>query len=307
MTVAAVRRALAQVSQNRVVRAFLTDDGSTDGTARAVVALNGPVTVIPGDGSLYWAAGMELAERAAMASDPDYLLWLNDDTLLDADALERLLAVHEQHPDAIVVGATRDPDTGEVSYGGRRHVSRWHPQRFVKLESSDEVQRADTFNGNVVLVPRSVRDAVGPIDGRFPHSYADDDYGLRARSKGVPLLQAPGTIGECKGNEEGAVELRGPRAWRALQQPKGLPWRAQVRFLRRHGGRVWPLVFVGQQSKVLLGLRPVRVSRTSAHRVRFRPLTEAGSFDQDAATWHQSPNSCGSGSAHPSRTGRRRE
>lgn len=59
------------------------DDGSTDGTAEAIAAAYPDrVDIVPGDGDLYWAAAMALAERRAMRRSPDYLLWLNDDTTL---------------------------------------------------------------------------------------------------------------------------------------------------------------------------------------------------------------------------------
>lgn len=261
MTLKALGQLLVQVGADADVHFYVTDDGSTDGTAEELRRLPAALTLVRGDGHLYWAAGMAVAEQAAMNSNPDYLLWLNDDTFLDVDGLQRLLAVSEEFPEAIIVGATRDPDTGDVSYGGRRRISRWHPQRFERLPDCAEVQFADTINGNVVLVPRRVRAMVGPIDGRFPHAYADDDYGLRARKLGALLVQAPGTVAECRPNREEGPILRGPKAWKALQDPKGLPWRAQARFLHRHGGAVWWLSFAAQQLNLVVGLKPVRGGR----------------------------------------------
>lgn len=232
----------------------LCDDGSTDGTADAVAdAYPDRVEIVVGDGDLYWAAGMALAERRAVRRFPDYLLWLNDDTTLDPDALARLLALSRHSPGAIVVGATRDPGTGELTYGGRRRLSRWHVQRLERLPMAAEPQLADTFNGNVVLVPSAVREAVGPIDDRWPHSYADDDYGYRARERGVDILQAPGTVATCAANLPPPHGLRGVRAWRFDQQPKRSPWRAQVRFWRRHAGPGWQVMVAVQEVGRLLG------------------------------------------------------
>lgn len=248
-----------QVGYSGALRAFVVDDGSTDGTGDALASLNYDITILPGDGTLFWAAGMEMAERAALATTPDLVLWLNADTLLDADAMVRLMKQHMDDERAIVVGATRDPVTGEGTYGGRLRASSWHPQRFERLPIRDVVQKADTFNGNVVLVPRKAREVVGPIDGLFPHAYADDDYGLRAGRLGVPMVQVPGTVAACRANGPGTRVRRGPAAWRAMQSPKGLPFLAQARFLRRHGGPLWPLVLAGQQAALFLGLRAVNL------------------------------------------------
>lgn len=226
---------------------FLTDDGSTDGTAAAVLSIWTDATILRGDGSLYWAASMALAERAAMRCDPDFLLWLNDDTDLNFDAIRSLMRTSSHYPEAIVVGAVADPDTGNPTYGGRVRVDA-HPQRFRLLPRSDDVQPADTFNGNVVLIPRSARHRVGPLDGLFAHSYADDDYGLRATRASVQILQAPGIVGQCPRNPPAPPLPGGPwRRWRTLQEPKGLPWRSQVRYLRRHGDWRWPVRVVASQ------------------------------------------------------------
>lgn len=246
--------ALTRQHVDAIVEVHVVDDGSTDSTP-AILQEFSNVRVIRGSGSLYWASSMALAERSAMARDPDYLLWLNDDTVLDAGAIEHLLHASENHPRAIVVGATRDPVSGEPTYGARVRASNWHPQRLRRLPPSDQVQFADAFNGNVVLVPRRVRGVVGPIDGNFPHAYADDDYGLRARALGIDIVQAPGFVAECSANRRQAP-ARGLNAWRGMQQSKGLPWRAQVRFLRRHGPWWWPAVLVAQTVSRMLGRRP---------------------------------------------------
>ena len=233
------------------VRVYVTDDGSTDGTASAITDIDMPMTVIAGSGDLYWAAGMAIAERTAMRDEPDLLLWLNDDVTLESDGLARLLAVHEGAPGAIVVGSVRDPNTGAATYGGRVLKGR-HPQRFSIVPASDRIQRVDAFNGNVLLIPRCVRDAVGPVDGVFAHAYADDDYSLRALRLHVLVVAAPGTVGICSPNLTRLTSTSLRDAWKELQSPKGRPWRSQIRYLRRHGGLEWPLYLAWGYGKALI-------------------------------------------------------
>jgi GT2 family glycosyltransferase len=231
---------------------FLTDDGSTDGTAEMVRAIWPAATILEGTGKLYWAAGMAMAEQAAIKVGFDYLLWLNDDTVLDRDAIAKLLECSRRNPFAIVVGAVRCPSSKKITYGVRRRVD-WHPQRFALVGESAGDASGDTFNGNCVLISAAVRDEVGNIDGKFPHAYADDDYGLRASRVGIPVIQSAGTIGTCPANQLSARKVRGFwRRLRALESPKGLPWKAQVRFLRRHGGVLWPVILLGGYLKRLL-------------------------------------------------------
>jgi glycosyltransferase involved in cell wall biosynthesis len=233
------------------MRLYVTDDGSTDGTAAAISGTGIPARVIAGDGDLYWAAGMAMAERAAMDEDPDLLLWLNDDVTLDPDALARLMTVHEQAPEAIVVGNVRDQDTGLKTYGGRNRRG-GHPQRFLAAPSAAQIRPVSAFNGNVVLVPRGVRNVVGPIDGLFEHAYADDDYGIRASKLGVAMVCAAGTVGTCSPNPPRPGPSGVRAAWRELQTPTSMPWRSQVRYLRRHGGALWPAYLVWGYGKAIM-------------------------------------------------------
>lgn len=250
-TVRCLEALRAQALPGVELRVYLTDDGSTDGTPAAVAALDMPVRILAGGGDLFWAAGMAVAERAAMRDDPDLLLWLNDDVVLDPDGVARLLVVHEQMPEAIVVGDVRDPETGKKTYGGRMRRGH-HPQRFAHAPLTDRIQRVDAFNGNVVLIPHGVRSTVGPIDGRFAHAYADDDYSLRASKAGVAILCAAGTVGICSSNPEGPVPSGMRLAWKQLQSPRGRPWGSQIRYLRRHGGLLWPAYLAWGYGKAIL-------------------------------------------------------
>lgn len=225
-------------------RVFLTDDGSTDGTQGAVAERFPTAVVIQGTGSLFWAAAMRLAEDHASLEPADYFLWLNDDTVMDSDALRVMLSCSDGNPRAIIVAALRDPQSGEVTYGGRKRLGA-HPQRFALLGESSRPQFADTFNGNLVLVPRVCHADVGPIDGSFPHAYADDDYGLRATSKGIPIIQPPGTLGVCARNPVSAPPSSLRERWALIQSPKGTPFAAQARYLRRHGPWWWPVILFG--------------------------------------------------------------
>lgn len=133
-TVAAIAHLRAQsVASSVRLPVFLTDDGSSDGTATAVLERFDHVQILQGDGSLYWAAGMAKAEAAAMAHDPDYLLWLNDDTMMDPDALEVMLRISADSPKAMTVGS----DSYDVSWMGRGTCGSW-PRSHKTARASSE-------------------------------------------------------------------------------------------------------------------------------------------------------------------------
>ena len=184
-------------SANKV---FLFDDGSSDGTAEAVANKFPDVRTAKGDGSLFWAKGMRKAWEAAVAerNDWDGFLWLNDDTELNADALQKLLVANDG--EKIVVGDLAN-SKGEIVYG---------------------LRKGGLFTGNCVLVPRKVYERLGMICGDYSHAWADSDYAMMAKRFGIEVVSA-GVVGKAEGhpNRPGlkGLSLRGRIGM--LRNPKG--------------------------------------------------------------------------------------
>lgn len=235
---------------------YLVDDASTDGTAEAVRESFPDVHLIQGTGNLFWNGGMRVAFEAAQVEDPDYYLWLNDDTVLYPHALQALLEVAAQlskqkQGRAIVVGSTMDPETHQPSYGGVMQTYWWHPVKFHHVHSDpNQPRRCDTLHGNCVLVPRAVASLVGNFNSAYTHNLGDYDYGLRARRKGCSIWMAPGYIGTCSANPHSSRMVKSELAqanWNQIDRPKGLAmedvtlhsfreWKA---FCRQNGGLFW--------------------------------------------------------------------
>lgn len=236
---------------------YLVDDGSTDGTAKAVSQRYPQVKIIQGTGSLFWNGGMRVAFAEALKHDYDYYLWLNDDTILYPNALDKLLECfhslqqQSEHP-ILLAGSTCDPQTNALTYGGVVRRSRWRPLKFDLIEPSETAQRCDTINGNCALIPRKVVQIVGNLDPAFTHYAGDWDYGLRAGQQGCTIWVAPGYIGTCSqnyqfGSDEANPSVQLYEGLKKIGQPKGLAVREQTLhplsewkvFAQRHGGLLW--------------------------------------------------------------------
>ena len=220
------------------------DDGSIDGTAEALDVLDLPVTRIGGDGYAVWARSMAVAENHVLDIHQDgYLVWLNDDVELDGDAIEVALAAAVLFPSAVLVGAMRDPDTGQLTYSGLRRGG-FHPLNFVPVEPNGKLQSVETFNGNFLFIPIELARKVGGIDGLFRHALADIDYGIRVRDAGFDSLLLPRTVGSCGRNPE---RPRGRLIddWRAFLDAKGGGnYQSMKRILKKWHARLW-LGYVG--------------------------------------------------------------
>lgn len=197
------------------------DDGSTDGTGEALDALELPITRIVGDGSAFWSRSMAEAESHVLHSfdDDGYVVWLNDDVEVDSDAVGVALTAANGVRSAVLVGAMRDPESGQLTYSGHRKIG-FHPLKSIPVEPNGKLQAVDTCNGNLVFVPLKLARALGGIDGSLPHSGADIDYGVRVREGGFDLLLLPRIVGSCAHNP---IPPRGPVMddWRAFVGVKG--------------------------------------------------------------------------------------
>jgi GT2 family glycosyltransferase len=240
------------------VSVILLDDGSTDGTADVVLEQFPAVRVIRGSGSLYWNGAMRQALGAAMAGDFDYYVLLNDDTHLYPTALSVLISTHEQLSKAdraplIIVGSTQDQESGQLTYGGWRQVNQWNSLKMVKVMPQTKAVQCDTLNGNCVLLSRSVVKLVGNLDGSFTHGMGDMDYGFRARRVGCKIWVAPGFVGGCDFNAGigmwADVRLPLRERWKRMLGPKGLPPKEWLVFTHRHGGWLWPVLWVNPYVK----------------------------------------------------------
>lgn len=219
------------------LRVFLTDDGCTDGTAEAVREQFPEVEILQGDGTLFWNCGMRLAWEAAARENPDFYLWLNDDTFLFDRALEVLLRTSaEESHQAIVLGSTCDTATEQqITYGGKA-------ENGAYVLDAARAMPCRYMNGNIVLIPRAVFEKVGYNDAHYRHAMGDYDYGLMAHRKGVRVLVAPGFLGACDlhatvatwKNSEKPLRER----WQAMWRPTGANPIEYFYYRRKHFGLV---------------------------------------------------------------------
>jgi len=252
LTVRAAQQVLAAADLAGVSSTLIVyDDGSTDGTSESLHLLDPRIEVLAGDGTAFWAKSMAAAEEHALSQQvmPDYIVWINDDVDFDDDFVQRIVAAAQLHPGAVVVGATREPGTQDISYSGmvRGGV---HPLNFRRIEPAvDDVLPVETFNGNLVLVPVDVARRLGGLDGQFSHGLADIDYGLRCGRAGVSVLLAPGTYGECARNAMPALTTVS-NDWKRFTSAKGGGNFGSLRhILRKSNPVIWPAVISATYAK----------------------------------------------------------
>lgn len=192
------------------VKVFLTDDGCTDGTADAILSTfaDKDITILQGDGSLYWAGGMRMAWHAALAQQRkwDFFLLMNDDTLLNPEAFSELMATHhfalKEHGKAgIYSGVCSSSDGKEITYGGKKY-SKPLIGRSYTMHPNGTPQPCRMTNANILLVSHEVTETIGIFDKAYTHSCADWAYGIEASKAGFPVYITAHICGKCDNDHD---------------------------------------------------------------------------------------------------------
>ena len=233
-----VERALESVRGHETV---VVDHGSTDGTLELVGERFPEARVIEqenkglGGGS---NAGMRIASG-------DYFLLLNSDAWALDDAVERLVAFAEEHPEAAVVGPRLLNPDGSLQRSVRGFPTVWRlATEYLFLRKlaprsralnafygagfdHEEVREAEFLMGSVLLVRREAADTVGLFDEDFFMFSEETDWLYRFRQAGWKVLFTP----DAEFVHVGGATTR--QNWGPMFREQV---RGHVRFLAKHRG-----------------------------------------------------------------------
>ena len=238
-------------------KVFLTDDGSTDGTADAIRAEAYPfeIEILQGTGDLYWNGGMINSWKAALAEGGwDGYLWLNNDTevlsefwsdLLTADDYSR----HTSGKGGIYVGSTRDASTGAFTYGGFIYTNKLTLKDKMIYPDGKTFQPCEAAHGNITYVSEDVVACQGIFCEKYIHGGTDHDYTYLAHKAGFPVLVLPHYGGVCEndhpkdGGRPDFFKLPLKERIAALKSPRGLNLHNALLFSKRCFPWRYPIIW----------------------------------------------------------------
>lgn len=186
----------------------IIDDGSSDGTGKYVEELRqNNIKLLHGDGSLWWGGAVHKGINYVL-NDPgetDYILLLNDDSLIEDNYIEEMVKDSELFQGAVVVSPQYQTGAHEVGLTGFK-VS----YKKMKILRTKE-KEVDATVGRGLLIPISVSRKIGNVNHRlFPHYMGDVEYTARIKEKGFPLvISEKGKMFTDLNESDGHIRARG--------------------------------------------------------------------------------------------------
>lgn len=197
LTLACLASLQAQDYTNFVV--VLVDNGSIDGSVAAIRAQYSDVTLIANETNLGLAVANNQGIRCALDMGSDYVVLLNNDTIVAPDMLTQLVAVAEKDATVGFAGPTMfyydQPQTiwctaGRVDWsnGGSFLVRN---NMNISILDGLAIEEVEFIPACAVLIRTSVFEAIGLIDERFFIYFDETDFTQRASRAGWRSVYVP--------------------------------------------------------------------------------------------------------------------
>ena len=144
-----------------------------------------------------YAGNNNVGIEAALETGAEWVLILNEDVLLDPDALARLMDAVTARSDVGMAGPLvyhSDEPTVIQSAGGilNKYWLAYHRgQNEEDRNQFDHVEEVDWISGCAILIRRAVIQDVGSLDERYFYYWEETEWCLRARRAGWKIILVP--------------------------------------------------------------------------------------------------------------------
>ena len=179
----------------------VVDNGSTDATSELLPRTFPGVTYLRSDKNLGFAGANNLAAREVTG---EFLLLLNSDARVEADAVAVAVDYMREHVDCAVTGAQLlNPDGSRqnsianspslaTELLNKSLLRRLFPRRFPGKEQQFTAPlEVESVVGAFMLIRRSAWLALGGLDERFFFFLEETDFCLQARRRGWKVVHLP--------------------------------------------------------------------------------------------------------------------
>lgn len=192
---------IASLKRARAPDLFSTlviDNGSTDDSVLAIRASFPDIPILETKENLGYAGGCNAGIRWALGKSFEWILLLNNDTVVESNFIDAFLTAARAQPKAAILGAKA------YAHGNPRLIDSfagyWDAASAEFIDPAkgkpdeiafEQMQKADYVCGCALFMHRTVPEAIGLLDERFFLFWEEADFCMRARRKGFEIWTAP--------------------------------------------------------------------------------------------------------------------
>lgn len=248
------------------IQTIVVDNASDDGTVEYIKTNFPEIYLIESKENLGFGKANNIAMRYALDHGCDYVFLLNQDAWIEPDTLERLVEIHQRHPEYGLLGPVQvNAEKTKVLSGVVRFLV--NPDN-VNLEmfgdmmmgTIAEVYPVAEINAAAWLLPRKTLETVGGFDPLFLHYGEDWNYLSRVLYHGMKVGLTPHiqVVHDCKDR---------------VEQPKGFGMTFDKWLLQRAADILYPETQVEDMMRHYR--RTALIKFLTLHRATFKENWEA--------------------------------
>jgi GT2 family glycosyltransferase len=192
---------------------LVVENSSTDDSYVCLKEQLGTVSLLKTGRNLGFSGGNNFGINHALKFNPQYIILLNNDTLVDKDSIRILIDEMNNHPEASLgTGQIRYfPEKEKIWYAGGT-LNKWrglavhlHENEYAdNLPASNEPSFVSFISGCFLCIRTSMMDKTGLLNEKFFLYHEDIEFSARAVRNGLKLLYVPLSViyHKCRGERK---------------------------------------------------------------------------------------------------------